>query len=123
MRRVGGGAVTTTPRPFRAGDRVRWTAPTEADRAMLASLGRPTEDECTVLSEPESSFGVRFVYVTASYEPTGHAACPVSWLTHIDDVPAPAKRDPDKQCRWCHGTGAVLLVFSHAPCECVGGGS
>lgn len=110
-----------TARPFRVGDRVRWTAPTEADRSRLTIHGWPLADECTVLEDPtRSPYGITYVYVTASYSTMGRAACPVSWLEHVDDAPASREpRAPDKACRWCHGTGAVLLVFSHAPCECV----
>lgn len=115
MRRVGGAVV------IRVGDRVRWVAPEDAHR-YLTPLRLPLSGEDIVvpwtIPQPQPGGYVQLAKLGLGIS--------VTWCTLADEpaVPAvPVPRTPDRACRWCHGTGAVQLVFSSAPCDCIGGGT
>ena len=92
------------------GDRVRWVAPEDAV-AHCKRVGFPVEGEDTVVrwTIPYPQPGGYVQLETLGY------GISVTWCTLVvRDVPAPGRAS----CRWCHGTGVVLMLFSNVPCEC-----
>ncbi len=106
------------PGVFCVGDRIRW----HAHKNLIAN-GFPVEGKSSVHEIGMSTTGtIAIVMVSIEQSLTGRGWIGAAWCTHADE-PAVLPRTPDKACRWCRGTGSVLLVFSHAPCDCVGGGT
>lgn len=112
---------------IRVGDRVRWVAPDEYAQRLIAQ-GFPTSGESVVHEIKPSSVPGHEGTMIARIDIPGHSISGQGWvalswctLADVPAVPVPVPRTPDRACRYCHGTGAVLLVFSHVPCECVGG--
>lgn len=105
-------------RPFVAGDRVRVVVP-EDESEIVREKGLPLEWDATVTEGMYEIPGHSPVTLPKTPGCHDHGWVMTSWLTHLDGPAIAAPRAPDRACRWCHGTGAVQLVFSSAPCECV----